>query len=132
MTVILFTGVTLVGAGDGTVTKSTHTDSILIGKVLEDGDWQMNLANDCLRDLFRAGEKNRTSEMLHILALTDFDLTKVTVKEVKQDPSRIRFGFEFNKRKALKTVYWEAECPVNGHDPAEQQTTTAAVSRPAN
>ena len=97
-----------------------------IGKILKEGDWQLNLANNCLETLFEAGGDSETSQLLQILSLTDFDLKKVTIKELKQDPTRVRFGFEFNKRDALKTVYWEADCPINGPDEELKQQTTAA------
>ena len=121
---------TAVGADNGKIEQGTHTDSVRIGMILKEGDWRLNLANNCLKRLFRADGGNQTSELLQILSVTDFDLSKVTIREVKQDPARIRFGFEFTKPDALKTIYWEADCPVNGKTRAEKTHSTSASVEP--
>ena len=120
--------VTVIGAYASGIDRKTHTDSVLIGQILREGDWRYDLAGNCLRELIRGGAENKTSHLLQILSLTDFDLTKITIKEIKQKPERVRFGFEFNKRDALKTVYWEAECPVDVEErELRKQTTTTRL-----
>ena len=115
-----------IGADNDKIEPGTHTDSVRIGMILKEGDWRLNLANNCLKRLFRADGGTQTAELLQILSVTDFDLSKVTIREAKQDPGRIRFGFEFTKPDALKTVYWEADCPVNGKTRAEETLGTSA------
>lgn len=78
--------------------------------VLKHGDARMRLADRCLESLFKVEGDGETAEGLRVLNLTDFDLTKVTVRQVT--PERVRFGFEFTKADELKTVYWEADCPL--------------------
>ncbi len=94
------------------ITPGTHTDAVEIGIILKDGDWRMNLANDCLEETFGADQDSDTARLLRVLKLTGFSLSTVVMKETKQDPVRIRFGFEFTKPEALKTVYWETDCAV--------------------
>jgi len=94
------------------INPGDQTDAIGIGIILKDGDWRMDLANNCLKELFKADGDGETAHLIRILNLTDFDLSRVSIREVMQDPNRIRFGFEFRKKLDLKTVYWEAECPV--------------------
>jgi hypothetical protein len=72
----------------------------------------MNLANDCLVKTFGAEQDGDTARLIRVLKLTGFTLSTVVMKEVKQDPVRIRFGFEFTKPEELKTVYWETDCAV--------------------
>jgi hypothetical protein len=107
------TAMTVVLQNDGShIEPGDHTDAIGIGIILKDGDWRMNLANNCLKDLFRSEGDGETAHLIRILNVTDFDLDRVSIREVLHDPHRIRFGFEFRKKLDLKTVYWEAECPV--------------------
>ena len=94
------------------IPPGTHTDPVEIGIILKDGDWRMHLAHDCLTSMFRTSGDSETAGMLRILDVTGFSLSKVVMKELKQDPNRIRFGFEFTKPEKLKTVYWEADCPM--------------------
>ena len=94
------------------IAPGTHTDAVEIGIILKDGDWRMNLANGCLEETFGAEQDGDTARLLRVLKLTGFALSTVVMKEIKQDPVRIRFGFEFTKPEELKTVYWETDCPV--------------------
>ncbi len=94
------------------IAPGTHTDAVEIGIILKDGDWRMNLANDCLTKTFAAEDDPDTAKLLRVLELTGFALSTVVMKEVKQDPVRIRFGFEFTKPEELKSVYWETDCTV--------------------
>ena len=94
------------------IAPGTHTDAVEIGIILKDGDWRMNLANDCLEETFAAEKDSDTAKLIRVLKLTGFTLSTVVMKEVKQDPVRIRFGFEFTKPEELKTVYWETDCAV--------------------
>ena len=94
------------------IAPGTHTDAVEIGIILKDGDWRMNLANDCLAETFAAENDADTAKLLRVLELTGFALSTVVMKEVKQDPVRIRFGFEFTKPEELKSVYWETDCTV--------------------
>ena len=94
------------------IAPGTHTDAVEIGIILRDGDWRMNLANDCLEKTFGAEQDGDTARLIRVLKLTGFTLSTVVMKEVKQDPVRIRFGFEFTKPEELKTVYWETDCAV--------------------
>ncbi len=94
------------------IAPGTLTDAVEIGIILKDGDWRMNLANDCLAETFAAEEDADMARLLRVLRLTGFALSTVVMKEVKQDPVRIRFGFEFTKPEELKSVYWETDCTV--------------------
>ena len=109
------------------IAPGTHTDAVEIGIILKDGDWRMNLANDCLEETFGAEKDGDTAKLLRILKLTGFALSTVVMKEVKQDPVRIRFGFEFTKPEELKTVYWETDCSV---ELTEDQQLPPVVSNP--
>ncbi len=109
------------------IAPGTHTDAVEIGIILKDGDWRMNLANDCLEETFGAEKDGDTAKLLRILKVTGFALSTVVMKEVKQDPARIRFGFEFTKPEELKTVYWETDCPV---EMTADQQLPAVVAHP--
>ena len=98
------------------IEPGTHSDPVDIGIILRDGDWRMDLANDCLAETFAVDENSEMARTLRILKLTGFSLSTVVMKEVKQDPVRIRFGFEFTKPQDLKTVYWETDCAVDTTD----------------
>jgi hypothetical protein len=131
-TVVLILGLaTFVAAlkNDGSrIALGTHTDAVEIGIILKDGDWRMNLANDCLEETFGAGQDSDTARLLRVLKLTGFSLSTVVMKETKQDPVRIRFGFEFTKPEALKTVYWETDCAV---EMTPDRLPPAVVANPA-
>ena len=109
------------------IAPGTHTDAVEIGIILKDGDWRMNLANDCLEETFGAEKDGDTAKLLRILKVTGFALSTVVMKEVKQDPARIRFGFEFTKPEELKTVYWETDCPM---EMTADQQLPAVVAHP--
>lgn len=108
------------------IAPGTHTDAIEIGIILKDGDWRMNLANDCLEETFGTETDGDTARLLRVLKLTGFTLSTVVMKEVKQDPVRIRFGFEFTKPEDLKSVYWETDCSV---ELTEDRQPPAVVSK---
>ena len=131
MIAVLILGMTTTFAAlknDGSrIAPGTHTDAVEIGIILKDGDWRMNLANDCLAQTFAAEADADTAKMLRILKLTGFTLSTVEMKDVKQDPVRIRFGFEFTKPLELKTVYWETECAV---DMTEDRLLPPVASNP--
>ena len=109
------------------IAPGTHTDAVEIGIILKDGDWRMNLANDCLAETFAAEKDADTAKLLRVLELTGFALSTVVMKEVKHDPVRIRFGFEFTKPEELKSVYWETDCPV---EMTADQQLPAVVAHP--
>jgi hypothetical protein len=94
------------------IDPGTHTDAVDIGIVLRDGDARMNLANQCLKRMLRDGSGGDKADLLRVLAITGFSLTKVSAAPLPEDPTRIRFGFEFSHREQVKTIYWEADCPV--------------------
>ena len=109
------------------IAPGTHTDAVEIGIILKDGDWRMNLANDCLAETFGAEKDGDTAKLIRVLKLTGFALSTVVMKEVKQDPVRIRFGFEFTKPEELKSVYWETDCAV---EMTEDQLAPPVVAHP--
>ena len=87
------------------IAPGTHTDAVEIGIILKDGDWRINLAHDCLEATLGAEKDGDTARLIRVLKLTGFTLSTVVMKQVKKDPVRIRFGFEFTKPEELKTVY---------------------------
>ena len=69
----------------------------------------------------------RTGDYPGPLTINGKSLT-VQADEGAQVRVTLGIGFEFTKAQALKTVYWEAECPVNGQPAVhERQTTTAQM-----
>ena len=87
-------------------------DPVEIAELLNHGDEKMNLADQCLQQLFREEGNGETARLLRILNVTDFELSRITIREIHEEPKRVRFGFEFRKPLDLKTVYWEQDCPV--------------------
>jgi hypothetical protein len=93
--------------------------------VVEKGDRRWDTAQDCLAKMLTAESEYGRTDLRVVLQATGFSLSKVTVREVKQDPPRIRFGFEFDNREQVKTLYWEADCPAEGLEGAPDETRSS-------
>jgi hypothetical protein len=81
--------------------------------VLEQGDWRLEAAHECLKQMLTSEWEGGATDLRPILDGTGFELSKVTVRGQKRDPDRIRFGFEFVNRAQVKSLYWEADCRVD-------------------
>ena len=80
--------------------------------VLDKGDWRLDAAEECLKQMLISDWDYGRTDLRGILRATGFSLSKVTVRKVMQDPVRMRFGYEFVNPEAVKTLYWEADCRV--------------------
>ena len=93
-------------------TTPVAPDSRVTAVLLEKGDWRLEAAEECLKHMLISDWDYGRTDLRGILRATGFSLSKVTVRKVLEDPSRIRFGFEFANPEAVKTLYWEADCRV--------------------
>ena len=96
-------------------TGATDDSSVLAAAVVVDeNDSQFELAQECLARIRASKANDGDTVLVKVLEATGFRLEKVLAKPYKDDPERIRFGFEFRNRDDVKTVYWESDCPVPG------------------
>jgi hypothetical protein len=100
------------------VSGATSDDASVLtaAVVVEDDDLNMRLAHDCLARIRASKANDGDTVLVKVLAATGFKLEKVVAKEFKNDPRRIRFGFEFGNPNEVKSVYWEADCPVTSSE----------------
>lgn len=98
-------------------TAQTETESGDLVVVLQNGDWRMEAAQDCLKQMLTTRSDGGGADLSAILDATGFKLSKITAREIRQNPDRIRFGFEYGNREQVKTLYWEAECEVDAYEP---------------
>ncbi len=104
--------VLLLPALENEVATPVAPDSGATVVVLEKGDWRLDAAEECLKQMLTSDWDYGRTDLRGILRATGFSLSKVTVRKVLEDSTRIRFGYEFVNPEALKTLYWEADCRV--------------------
>lgn len=80
--------------------------------VVDENDAQLQLAHECLARIRDSKANDGDTVLVKVLDATGFTLKKVLVRQYKNDPERVRFGFEFGNRDDVKTVYWESDCSV--------------------
>jgi len=102
-------------------TTPTERDGGVTAVVLEKGDWRLDAAEVCLKQMLTSDWDYGRTDLRGILRATGFSLSKVTVRKVLQDPARIRFGYEFVNPEAVKTLYWEADCRVEDPEPSAEE-----------
>ena len=113
-------------AGQGTdspTPAAADSDAGSTVVVLHQGDWRLDAAHDCLKEMLTSEWEGGATDLEFVLDATGFSISKITVRGLKQNPDRIRFGFEFVNREQVKTLYWEADCRV------DDQTETRLARR---
>jgi hypothetical protein len=95
--------------GEGT---SDDASVLAAAVVVDENDSQLQLAHDCLARIRDSEANDGDTVLVKVLDATGFKLKKVLAKQYKNDPERVRFGFEFGNRDDVKTVYWESDCSV--------------------
>jgi hypothetical protein len=110
MAVVAVLSVPLVRGAGATDESSVLTAAV----VVEESDSQFEIAHECLARILASKANDGDTVLVKVLAATGFSLEKILAKQYKDDPERIRFGFEFRNRDDVKTVYWESDCPVPG------------------
>jgi hypothetical protein len=90
---------------------ASDSSSVLTAAVVvAENDSQLQVAHDCLARIRASKANDGDTVLVKVLDATGFTLKKVLAKQYKNDPERIRFGFEFGNRDDVKTVYWESDC----------------------
>lgn len=101
------------GGGDR-IEPGSGADADDVATLLADDGRRMELARACLRRMLTDPSAGGKADLVRVLEIAGFSLSKASATPLSDDPTRARFGFEYTHREQVKTVYWEAVCPVHG------------------